>query len=516
MSVKNVSQENYNRFVKNNLIDIFSQERIKDIPRHRLVMMNNTKGGRYVPFDVHGLHNYLKHSNKHPITQSVYLSPETRKRIKDKYVASLLHDVKVMLSVSSKVSQENFVKALRKVKLSNNITNLLVKSRQNKTVPNIPNIVQHMHPNKIEQVLRILRANNNKKNNTKVPSASKDFANEQRRKHNQLLRKQRMHQAEIELNRNRNAFERASSITRKMLNELGRTPSKREFKFAELGFKMTIRDDTIVMMWYPPSRKRNRAGTMVFPPNSSSIAVPIQKMVSTAWGYVNPQYTRDRRNVNVMGTVWLVPEILDKVPGSRVTVKQMSIAVLLLLNKKSITNRNLPHNRRTMNTNNRRTNSNTNSSSNENYDASQDPDVISFFREAGLKAYSGSRNTISNLIRPVLNDIRERQVRDASGSDAIYGPGVSHVYISFIEIDFENNISINEDIYNRLNGININGLARKLTNSSNKTHQRQITYIRITGDFESTTDNQAYTFDIFIEPHTLHSVGVEVRRSEVE
>jgi len=484
MSVKNMSQEDYDRFVNN--VDIFSQERIKNIPRHRMVMLNNAKGGRYLPFNVHGLHKHLKYSKSHPIIRSVYLNVETRRKIEDKYVASLLQDLKDMLSVSTNVSEQNFKKAINKVKFSDQIAKVLLHAHQSGDMTSLNNIVRNVNPEKIAQVTQILRApyNNQNMNKRKVSKASKAYANEQRMKRDQLLLKQRKYQAEIELNRNKNALGRASTIARKVLIDLERNPSKMEFKFPELGFKMTRRDDTIMMMWYPCSRKRNRTGKVLFAPMSTSISVPIQKMIMTNWGYV--PITNVSRN-SAVDTVYLVPDILDKVPGSRATVKQMSKAVLLMLKERPITNRNLYNST----SNNNRSSSNNSSDNNRNYDRSSDIAITSIFDDASLEAYPISRgDRVSDIIIRVLNFLRtdghHQRLR---------------MYVDIVEVDLDgSNDHYSEDIYKYLG--DINDIARKLRNTDNTIgNVSRVSKITISGDFVDDIFEQTYSFKINIYPN---------------
>lgn len=65
MNFKNsVNENDHKRFSANGLIDIFSQESIKNIPRNRLVILNG------VPMDSHGLHNYFQSQEprrRHPL-----------------------------------------------------------------------------------------------------------------------------------------------------------------------------------------------------------------------------------------------------------------------------------------------------------------------------------------------------------------------------------------------------------------------------------------------------------------
>jgi hypothetical protein len=487
MSVKNLSQKNYDRFVKNKNIDIFSQEQIKNIPRHRLVMMNNGKGETYWPFNVHSLHNHLKHSNKHPVFRSVRVSPDAKKRIRDKYIASLRHDVKAMLSASSRVSEDAFVKALKKARLSNTIINTLVKARRNKTVPNT--VVQNMHSNTIEQVIRTLRANN--KNNTKVPNNAKAFVIAQRRKHNDMLWRQQKHQAEIELNTNQNALRRASSIAQKVIAERAQYPSKTEFKFPELGFKMNIQDrNTIIMTWYPPSRKRDRSGKVLFPPASSSIRVPIRKMDSTIW----------RSMSRSLSNTWLVPEISDRIPGSRATAMQMSKAVLLLSKEKVVTDKNMRNNNNDMNVSN--INMRDNNMTND--DQVRSNDVETWFYGAGLEVYPVSHNNkvVSNIIRKVLTSLR-------NGNDHL-SVGVHEVHILFVDVYLDGTL-IREAVHTDLSGLNINRVAQSnkfTTIDLNQYRGRGRVSIRIFGNFR--IQNNMYTFDIDIDPHVNEAVRVEI------
>jgi hypothetical protein len=487
MSVKNLSQDDYNRFVKNNNVDIFSQEKIKNIPRHRLVMMNSGKGKQYFPFSLHGLHTHLKHSMTHPIIQTVVLNPETRMKIKEKYLASVVQDLK---DVASQVSQANFTKALKKVNFSKQITNVLLKAHHNKNWTVQKHLIQNINPNKIAEVTRILLSGNNKrKNNRNVPNSSKAYANEQRRKHHHILLKQQRHQAEIELNKNKNALGRASDIAHKVLDELTRDPSKTEFEFPQLGFKMLRMDDMMMMKWYPPSKKRSRSGNVLFPPNSSSITIPIQKMVFTNFGYLE----RDRVSggVNVMGTAWLVPDILDTVPGSRATVQQMSKALLLLLKKKVITSTNL------------RTGNNNNTSYARR--ANTDDGIISLFHTAGIYAlscvFSSNTTVIANVIRLFVKYLRDHDNDE-----------LSHIHINFIDVGLSSSdknivLTIDKSVDNN------NGLSYTIYNIYNSFRNirnwSQVTSIRILGDFIYLHDNNTYQFDIVIKPD-IHVPDVSV------
>jgi hypothetical protein len=489
MSIKNLSQENYNRFVKNNSIDIFSQEKIKNIPRHRLVMMNNVTGGKYLPFDIHGLHNYLKHTNKHPIIRWSIIRPETKKKIKDKYIDSVIHDAKAMLSASSNVSEENFVKALKKAQFENRITNALVKARRNRTMPNT--LVRNIHPDKIERVTHLLRtANNKQKNNTKVPNVSKAFAIEQRRKHNQILWKQQQHQAEIELNKNRNALGRASSIAQKVMAELERNPSKKEFKYPELGFKMNIQNtNSIIMTWSYPSKKRNRSGT-----SPSMKKIHIQAMKFTNWGYMPVS----NYNTNV-SRFWHVPEIVDPVPGSRASVMQMSKAVLLLLRKKAITNKNRRNNIRNMNNGDIIVNNVSNYT---------DEEIHTFFLVAGTKAYPVSLNNINavpNIIRKVLNALHDE--------DSQMLVGVNDIDISTISVHIGERWTLaQKDVNTRLDGLNINGVAGSNAFKTVRLNLYQgHAMIRIRGSYTNLHLGHDSYFTINIDPSVHNSVEVDIR-----
>ena len=489
--MKNLSQENYNRFVKNKNIDIFSQEEIKNIPRHRLVMMNNGKGQTYWPFNVHGLHNYLKHSNQHPVFRSVRVSPDAKKRIKDKYIASLRHDTKAMLSASSRVSEDNFVKALKKARLSNAIINVLVKARRDKTIPNA--VVQNLRPNSIEQVMRILRANNNK-NTTKVPNAAKAFVNAQRRKHDQMLSKQQRHQADLELNKNQNALGRASSIAQRVMADVTHHPSKKEFKYPELGFKMTIQNtNMIVMTWYRPSRKRNRTGEVLPPNSSSSIRVPIEAMKFTNWGYMPVS----QNNANV-SKFWFVPEIPDRVPGSRVSVRQMSKAVLLLLKERIITDGNRRATR--INTNiGGMMNTINNMMQNISQNVAND-EIYTFFLDTGRRAYPVSRNSnaIPTIIRRVLTALR-----DGSRQALI---GMDEIHLNTIEVHTRGGTSIEERVNTRLPDVNINRLAQ----SNAFTTLDQTDSITFSGSFTNLYAGSDSYFVLEINPHESASDGVDV------
>jgi hypothetical protein len=508
MSVKNLSQKNYDRFVKNKNIDVFSQEQIKNIPRHRLVMMNNGKGETYWPFHVHGLHNYLKHTNKHPIVRSVTVSPDAKRRIRDKYIASLRHDVKAMLSTSSNVSEDAFIKALKKATLNNAVIDALVKARRTKTVPNA--VVQNMRPDTIDHVIRILRANNNK-NMTKVPNASKAFVNAQRRKHNDMLWRQQKHQANLELNKNQNALGRASSIAQRVVAERVQNPSKKEFKYPELGFKMTIQDrNTIIMTWYPPSKQRNREGKVMFPPASSSIRVSIQAMKFTNWGYM----AVSQNNTNV-SRFWFVPEILDPVPGSRASVMQMSKAVLLLMKEKTITDRNRHHIRNNVNNRDYRSTSNNNNSNESNNSLS---DAHTFFLGAGMRAYhvinmnnSLNRNTLSNIICEVLTVLRDGDEQTT----------IDSIYIDSIEVRIGDRplSRLRKNVHKDIGNVNINKVARldTFTTINLKQHPIDPTTIReisVSGTFTISFSTNLYdswdhNFNIVIDPCVLDSVDVE-------
>jgi hypothetical protein len=488
MSVKNLSQKNYDRFVKNKNIDIFSQEEIKNIPRHRLVMMNNGKGETYWPFNVHGLHNYLQHTNQHPVFRSVRVSPDAKKRIRDKYIASLRHDTKAMLSASSRVSEDNFVKALKKARLSNAVINVLVKARRDKTVPNT--VVQNIRPNTIDHVMRILRANNNK-NTTKVPNAAKAFVNAQRRKHEQMLSKQQRHQAELELNKNQNALGRASSIVQRVMADVTYHPSKKEFKYPELGFKMTIQNTNMVIMtWYRPSRKRNRTGEVIPPNSSSSIRVPIEAMKFTNWGYMPVS----QNNANV-SKFWFVPEIPYRVPGSRVSVRQMSKAVLLLLKERIITDGN-----RLATRNNRNIGGMMNTINNMMQNISQNganDEIYTFFLDTGKRAYPVSRNNnaIPTIIRRVLTALNRQAL-----------VGIDEIHLNKIEVHTRGGTSIEERVNTRLPDVNINRLAQ----SNAFTTLDQTDSITFSGSFTNLYAGSDSYFVLDINPHESASDGVDV------
>lgn len=365
---KNVTNQEYKNFVKNGLVDIFSQKPIKNIPRNRLVMLDRT------PFNSLQLDEYFKQRGlTHPMYPQFNVSPNVRAQVREKANIIKYKSLPMLrrffdASLQSSITEPEFLMALRQAGFENQQLKPFARARSSikskkVSVGNLLNRIQFKNfkrvfsdvdPDSISEATKILLSNAQarQKEKNRIESMKKAAKN-QGMQHKDLLQQQRRKTVRQQI-RNLAAFKRVAAIARNLRTRLAKRPlesRKRKGKLLKkvtarlqgLGFSITwIMNNNkknmryieqIVMEWFSPGTNGN----------TKTVRVPIDHWVYSDYGFTHRSQIPPNTD---MQTYWIVPVMKELAPGSRTSVQKMTLGVLHLLGDNAITRSNLNNRRR--------------------------------------------------------------------------------------------------------------------------------------------------------------------------